>query len=406
MKDYTCAKPETDEDYEALYKVMDAAFSDEDVRGITRRFVEHHPDMNREHFFMVKHGEKAVAGLLLIPQVWKIGGVEMKVAEMGCVGTDPLHRRKGVQWILNDEFDKYAIEQSYDLCVLAGIPYFYRQLGYQYAVELDYSTEIELAKIPEKESGIRVEKFTEDHVDKADRLLRKAQEGYLVHSVRTEEVWEMQQETGTYGGEPFQAVSLLLGDKFVGYYRYVVDKEKGTFYIKELGIDENVSVGDLAGVIKGHASGMGLTVLKTGLPHQDEVNRYLISRGAKTNRPYAWQVKVLDLTRFLTKLRPVLESRIEDSEFKDVSKDLTLNFWRFAVSMKIVGGKIVSIEKVHGEKDRTNGMNPYAFIKLALGYKSRSKLEEMYPDFWVRGDMGGLIDVMFPKQPGYIHYCY
>lgn len=196
MKDYTCAKPETDEDYEALYKVMDAAFSDEDVRGITRRFVEHHPDMNREHFFMVKHGEKAVAGLLLIPQVWKIGGVEMKVAEMGCVGTDPLHRRKGVQWILNDEFDKYAIEQSYDLCVLAWIPYFYRQLGYQYAVELDYSTEIELAKIPEKESGIRVEKFTEDHVDKADRLLRKAQEGYLVHSVRTEEVWEMQQETG------------------------------------------------------------------------------------------------------------------------------------------------------------------------------------------------------------------
>lgn len=406
MKDYTFAKPETDEDYEALYKVMDAAFSDEDVRGITRRFVEHHPDMNREHFFMVKHGEKAVAGLLLIPQVWKIGGVEMKVAEMGCVGTDPLHRRKGVQWILNDEFDKYAIEQSYDLCVLAGIPYFYRQLGYQYAVELDYSTEIELAKIPEKESGIRVEKFTEDHVDKADRLLRKAQEGYLVHSVRTEEVWEMQQETGTYGGEPFQAVSLLLGDKFVGYYRYVVDKEKGTFYIKELGIDENVSVGDLAGVIKGHASGMGLTVLKTGLPHQDEVNRYLISRGAKTNRPYAWQVKVLDLTRFLTKLRPVLESRIEDSEFKDVSKDLTLNFWRFAVSMKIVGGKIVSIEKVHGEKDRTIGMNPYAFIKLALGYKSRSELEEMYPDFWVRGDMGGLIDVMFPKQPGYIHYCY
>lgn len=406
MKDYTCAKPETDEDYEALYKVMDAAFSDEDVRGITRRFVEHHPDMNREHFFMVKHGEKAVAGLLLIPQVWKIGGVEMKVAEMGCVGTDPLHRRKGVQWILNDEFDKYAIEQSYDLCVLAWIPYFYRQLGYQYAVELDYSTEIELAKIPEKESGIRVEKFTEDHVDKADRLLRKAQEGYLVHSVRTEEVWEMQQETGTYGGEPFQAVSLLLGDKFVGYYRYVVDKEKGIFYIKELGIDENVSVGDLAGVIKGHASGMGLTVLKTGLPHQDEVNRYLISRGAKTNRPYAWQVKVLDLTRFLTKLRPVLESRIEDSEFKDVSKDLTLNFWRFAVSMKIVGGKIVSIEKVHGEKDRTIGMNPYAFIKLALGYKSRSELEEMYPDFWVRGDMGGLIDVMFPKQPGYIHYCY
>jgi len=406
MKDYTFVKPETEEDYEALYSVMDSAFGDEDVRGITKRFVEHHPEINREHFFMVKHGDSAVAGLLLIPQVWKIGGAEIKVAEMGCVGTDPVYRRKGVQCILNDEFDKYAAEQGFDLCVLAGIPYFYRQFGYQYAVELEYSTEIELAKIPDRESGIRLEEFMNEHIMKADRLLRKAQEGYLVHSVRTEGVWEMQQEIGTYGGEPFQAASLYLRDRFVGYYRYVVDKEKGSFYIKELGIDENVSVGDLAGVIKGHASGIGMTVLKTGLPHQDQVSKYLISLEAKTNRPYAWQVKTLDLTRFLTKLSLVLESRIEDSEFKGVSKDITLNFWKFAVSMKIEGGKIGSIEKVHGEKDRTIGLNPYAFIKLALGYKSRLELEEMYPDFRVRGEMGGLIDVMFPKQSGYIHYCY
>jgi len=81
MKDYTFVKPETDEDYEALYSVMDLAFGDEDVRSITKRFAEYHPEMKREHFFMVKHGDSAVAGLLLIPQVWKIGGAEIKVAE-------------------------------------------------------------------------------------------------------------------------------------------------------------------------------------------------------------------------------------------------------------------------------------------------------------------------------------
>lgn len=406
MKDYTFAKPETDEDYEALYRVMDAAFGDEDVRSITRRFVEHHPGMGREHVFMVKHDDNTVAGLLLIPQIWRLGEVELKVAEMGCVGTDPEHRRKGVQWILNNEFDKYAMEQGFDLCVLAGIPYFYRQFGYQYAIELDYSTEINLEKIPENESEIQVEDFSEEHIEKADMFLRKAQEGYLVHSVRTEGIWEMQQKTGTYGGEPFQAASLHRGGEFVGYYRYVVDNKKGTLYIRELGIDENVPVGDLAGVIKKHASGMDLTGIKTGLPHQDEVNRYLISLGAKTNRPYAWQVKILDLTNFLTKLRPVLEHRIEDSEFKGVNKDLVLNFWKFTVSMKIVEGKIVSIEKVQGEKDRTIGLNPDAFIMMVFGYKSRVELEKMYPDFWVRGDLGGLMGVMFSKQSSYIHYCY
>ena len=89
-----------------------------------------------------------------------------------------------------------------------------------------------------------------------------------------------------------------------------------------------------------------------------------------------------------------------------MSKDITINFWKYAVKMKIEEGKIVSIERAFGEKDRTIGFNPYAFMKLALGYKSRMELEKMYPDFRVRGNLEGLIDVMFPKQSSYIHYSY
>ena len=45
-------------------------------------------------------------------------------------------------------------------------------------------------------------------------------------------------------------------------------------------------------------------------------------------------------------------------------------------------------------------------MKLVLGYKGRMELEKIYPDFRVRGDLGVLIDVMFPKQSSYIHYSY
>ena len=404
--EYTFSKPESDEDYEALYKVMDAVFGDEDVRGITRRFVEHHPEMNKEHFFVVKHGNRAVAGLLLVPQVWRLGEIELKVAEMGCVGTDPEHRRKGVQWILNNEFDKYARENGFDLCALAGIPYFYRQFGYQYAVELDYSTELKVEDLPEMDTGIMVEKFEETHIDKADEILRKTQERYLVRSVRTKGIWRMQLTTGTYGGELYEANVFTRGGEIAGYFRYVVDDEKKTINIRELGISENVSVEEIAATIRKQASEKGLTELKTGLSHLDEFSRYLISRGAKTNRPYAWQVKIIDLPGFISKIKPVLEQRIENSEYTGLSKDITINFWKYAVKMKIEEGKIVSIERAFGEKDRTIGFNPYAFMKLALGYKSRMELEKMYPDFRVRGNLEGLIDVMFPKQSSYIHYSY
>lgn len=406
MMAYTFSKPETDEDYEAFYQVMDAVFGDEDVRGITRRFVEHHPVMNREHFFVVKHGDKAVAGLVLIPQVWKIGGVELKVAEMGCVGTAPEHRRKGVQMILNNEFDNYAKENGFDLCALAGIPYFYRQFGYQYALELDYSTELKIEDLPNIDTGIKVEKFDETHIETADEILRRTQERYLVKSVRPKGIWGMQQTTGTYGGEPYEAVVFTRGEWIAGYHRYVVDNEKKTINIKELGISENVSAKEIAAAIRKQASQKGLTELKTGLSHIDEFSKYLISRGAKTNRPYAWQVKIIDLPGFISKIKLVLEHRIENSDYTGLSRDITINFWKYSVKMSIEEGKIASIEKAFGEKDRTIGFNPYVFTKLALGYKSRMELEKMYPDFRVQGDLGSLIDVMFPKQPSYIHYSY
>ena len=145
---YQFYKPESVDDFELLYNVMDAAFKDEDVASIVRRFVQKHPEMSHEDYFMVKQGGKAVAGLVLIPQRWSIDGVELKVAEMGCVGTDPTHRGKGLQYSLNEKFDEYAREKGYDICALAGIPYFYRQFGYQYAVELDYSSTIDASKLP------------------------------------------------------------------------------------------------------------------------------------------------------------------------------------------------------------------------------------------------------------------
>ena len=167
---YQFYKPESVEDYELLYNVMDAAFKDEDVASIVRRFVGKHPEMGREDYFLVLHGEKAVAGLVLIPQRWSLDGVELKVAEMGCVGTDPEYRRNGLQHILNEKFDEYAREKGFDICALAGIPYFYRQFGYQYAIELDYISTIDVSRLP-KGSKLTTRPFEPGDIEEAQRLL-------------------------------------------------------------------------------------------------------------------------------------------------------------------------------------------------------------------------------------------
>lgn len=401
-QEYTFHKPETAEDYEELYSVMRQAFQDEDVVAIVRRFVENHPEMNKQEYFMVKHGEEPVAGLVLIPQKWNIEGVELKVAEMGCVGTVPEHRRKGIQRILNNKFDEYARKNGYDMCVLAGIPYFYRQFGYQYAVELDYSTEIDVKKLPSSRDYTQRE-FIDEDIGDAQKLLEATQSRYLVMSIRTPTIWSMQQETGTYGAEPFKATSILDGDKLIAYYRWWAEEK--TLAIRELALRDEEDAEWVAAVIREHAEKQGLDKIKTKLSHEDYFSKYLIAQGATINKPYGWQVKLLDPQDFLWKMRPLFEKRLAESEYKGLTKTLPLNFWKYALSLEFIDGKLVSVEKI-SETGRVLGLNPYASIQLFLGYRSREDLEYAYPDFYVRGGNAELIDVLFPRRPGYIHYCY
>jgi predicted acetyltransferase len=401
-EEYRFHHPETKDDDEQLYEVMRRSFPDEDVVAIVRRFAEHHPEMTDTDYFMVKQGDEAVAGLVLIPQRWSIDGVEIKVAEMGCVGTVPEHRRKGVQWILNNEFDEYAKSKGYDMCVLAGIPYFYRQFGYQYAVELDYETTIEPEKLP-METHLVSRGFKEEDMLEVQSLLEHIQSRYLVHSIRTPAIWKMQQETGTYGAEPFKAMAVLDGEKLVGYYRWWA--EERLFNIKELALKDEAYLEDIAACIRKEAMKQGAEKIKTKLSHEDAFSKYLIERGAMKNKPYGWQIKLLDPRSFLEKLGPVFEKRVAESEFNGLTKELHMNFWKYKIKLGFKEGKLVSVEHV-SEAKRVLGMNPYASIQLFLGFRSREDLDYAYPDFYIRGRNEALIDVLFPRKPGYIHYCY
>ena len=401
---YSFYKPSSDEDYTQLYRVMDTAFKDEDVASIVRNFVENYPEMTGDNYFMIKHDNEAVAGLLLIPQTWCIGGVEFKVAEMGCVGTAPMHRQRGLQRILNARYDEYAKESGYDLCVLAGIPYFYREFGYQYAVELDYLTEIKIRKIPD---GPRLEtrQFSEDDIEQAMSLLESTQKRYMVHSNRTKTIWKTQLKTGIYGAEPFKSIAVFEDSRLISYYRYQYLEEEKTYVIRELAQVTPQYVPRVAATIKIKAEELGADKIKTKLSHTDHFSQYLKKLGAKMNTPYAWQVKILNPVNFLRKLGPVLENRLEGSKFKGLSKVLKFNFWKYGISLSFEDGKLLDVKETT-EASRNIGLNPYASIQLFMGYRSRVDLQYAYQDFIIRDEYEELIDVLFPRKPGYIHYCY
>jgi predicted acetyltransferase len=353
---------------------------------------------------MVKNEGVVIAALVLIPQKWVLSGIELKVAEVGCVGTDPDYRGMGAQRILNDKFDEYAADQSYDLCVIAGIPYFYRQFGYNYAVDLDFKTAIETRKITVTGCKLHVRAFKETDIPRAQELLEIAKSKHLVHSKRTPEIWFMQHKTDTYGAEPFEAFSLIEGAELVAYIR--LRQESDALIIREMGYVSEEYVEKALGYIREKAERKGLKEIISKLHYSHPLTRLLVKHGGKSNDPYAWQVKILDYEQIIRRIKSLLEKRIMMSSYRGFTDNINLNFWKFNIRMEIEDGEIKTVSRSKETRDRDIGINPYVFPKLMLGYRSIDELEYSCPDCIINPEYRQLVRTLFPKGTGFIHYAY
>lgn len=191
-EDFTFQHLETDEDIEQNIDIQRKVFGPgSGVDLLVKKLIYNHPRMTLKNHFVIKHHGKIVATLNLIPSEWSIGGILLKVAEMGNVATLPEYRNRGLIRTLVNEYHKEVVNQGYDLSVIEGIPYFYRQFGYEYAIPLDEEIVIQLERLPSQESIPEIRPFTDKEIPKAMKLLAETQSKFYVHSVRDEQIWKM-----------------------------------------------------------------------------------------------------------------------------------------------------------------------------------------------------------------------
>jgi len=401
---YSFSKSCTEAELERVYDLMRVVFPGEDVDGIVRRLLDHYPPMTMDHVFTVTYSGEAVASLILIPQTWVMDGVELRVAEMGCVATHPDHRNRGLQRTLNERFDE-AAEAGYDLCALAGIPFFYRQFGYEYALDLDHKSTVAVSRLPDAPPSLEARGFTDSDIPAAAKLLESTADGYMVHSRRPPHVWKMQHETGFYKGEPYTGYALHGGGGVQAYLRVQPKLKDRTMVLVEAASAPGAE-GEALSFLRRLCVEKGAEKLVSGLGYAEPLSELLASHGAEQSPPYGWQVKIVDLVRLLRKLAPVMESRLKGTGFDGLTERLNLNFRRFSVDLAFESGKVARVSLSGDCGDRTIGLNPYVFPQLLLGYRSRVELEHAYPDVRVAPSRRKLVDALFPRRPSYIHHVY
>jgi len=406
--DYIFQHLETEGDIEQNLEFMRKVFGQNSgVDKLVEKLIQHHPTMTLEDFFVIKHRRKIVASLNLISGKWSIGGILLNVAEMGCVATLAEHRRRGLQRRLVNEFHKQAAEKEFDLCVIEGIPYFYRQFGYEYALPLNEETRIGLDQIPDYESNMLIRSFNNEDIPKAMYLIADSQSKFYVHSIRSEQIWRIQEETGIASADRFEGYTVSKDGEMVAYLRIREKPETKELILMEVADVDQESNKAIIKFLKETGRQRRLETLVAYISYQEPLAKHLVNLGAVQRvPPYAWQIRVLDYVKIFQKMKPLFEKRLATSTSSHLTERLRFDFYRFTVQITVEDGVITGIKQTESSEDRAVCANPQVFTQLLLGYRSWDELEMIYPDFNVRPSHRHLIDVLFPKLPSYIHSAY
>lgn len=372
---------------------------------MVKKWIDHHPAMTLKDFFVIKQHDKIVAALNLIPSKWSIGGVTLNVAELGCVATLPECRHEGLQRILMEEYHKQVSEQAYDLSAIEGIPNYYRQFGYEYAIPLDERTEIRLDQIPDYEPKYTIRQFTNDDVPKAQHLLAQTQQKFYIHTVREKGIWKMQQETRMVSEYNYEGYAVEDG-KMIAYFRISENPVEKQLFLREISDVNQTAAQSILRFLKDIGKKHKLETLVATISHQEQFTEHMVAIGGIKQAPYAWQMRVTDYVKMFRKLKPLLEKRLASSTFCRLTDKVNFNFYRYTIQLTVEDGNINDVQRLKTIEDKMIRADPQVFTQLLLGYRSREELQAIYPDFLVKASHKHLVDVLFPKMPSYIHTEY
>jgi hypothetical protein len=393
-----------------------AVHEDEHVAEVTRALILHHPASRPDYWLIVEDPATGhiVSSLCLIPWTWRYGDVTLRSAEMGFVGTLPDYRRRGLIRALNRRFKTLLAEGGFHLSHIQGIPCFYRQLGYEYALPLEGGWHLRLDQVPARASALaersRFRRASVEDVPVLARLYDEAARRLDISALRDESVWRFLLEH-----EPHTASAsetwLILGE----------DGEPGGYWrVERFGFGEGLTIGeaswltlDAARAVLARARDQAL---ERGKPHirlsaPDSSPLVTLGRawGAQDAGRYAWQIHVPDAARLLRQIAPVLERRLAASFLAGITRTVCLDLYREQVCLHFVEGKVtvVNVAPPEGDGEAVRlALPPNLLAPLVLGWRDRAALVAAYPDVGIWGEAPVFADVLFPPMTAFVHTLY
>jgi N-acetylglutamate synthase-like GNAT family acetyltransferase len=379
-----------------------------------------HPTTKPSNFVIVTNAdEQIVATAGLIEQTWAYEDVSFGVGTPEFVATHEDYRRQGLMTAVIEAVHRVSKLNGQVVQAVNGIPYFYRQFGYEYALDADDRRVLRAdAFVVPATTAYHVRRAQVEDIPALLAIYERQRAGKLITNVMDAQRWQFDLTGHSVGSDiKMRHYSVLDGDRrIVAYFKLWGDEDdpNGEAVINEFGVvDEAMIVPIMQAVVRSLAEVTlqaelpdALTRITLGLGRAHRVyevmQRYLVQSG----RPTSWYIRVPDVAEFVRHIRAVLERRLARSMYAGVSREVVLSFYTEALTIKIAAGQVVSavitpLDAV-AEDAISAAFPPLVFLKLLFGYRGLDELLYAYPDVQISEADEELVRVLFPKQDSWM----
>lgn len=383
-----------------------------------------HPTGRPSDFLYVEEEAtgRIVSSAGLFSATWTYDGVAIPVGQPDVVSTSPDFRRRGLVSAQFAELHDWSERQGHLMQVIPGIPWYYRQFGYEYALNMEGGRLSYRANVPELAEGA-AEPFTLRPLSEADipflaDLYQQACARSVVAVPRDAAFWRFdafgRHEKSGLASDHFLIVPEAKPETPVGAVilaRRLWGTRLGVRFLEIAPGTPIVSVApsllralDAIGPQMAARTGKAYDAIVFELGAEHPLYNAIPDALPHEEQPYAWYVRIADLPRFLNAIAPALERRLAASPEAGWSGDLHLSFYRGGVKLHVEGGRVAAESWRPGHAEDGDALFPdLTFLKVLLGYRSLADLRYAYPDCIVESPGArALLPILFPKRHSHI----
>ncbi|GAB3930203.1 hypothetical protein GCM10029976_031440 [Kribbella albertanoniae] len=384
-----------------------------------------HPSVVPADFLVAEESAtgRPVASLVGLRQSWSLAGLRLPVAQIELVGTAPEHRGNRLTERLFAALHEQHAADGVPVQIIEGIPYFYRRLGYDYALANDGAAVAPAAAPPAIESpdDLTVRPATVDDSDALAAIDQRVADSAALTCPRGAPLWrhEIAGRSSADLGRRVVAV-LAHGTDVRGYVVYGARLSGAGELMVFAAACSQADWPRAAAPVQAHLTRVGWQYQAsaeqpfTGIRPILTPDHPLVRLGPPgvPRRARGWYVRTGDPVDLLARLQPVLRARWRAADLRWPESTMVIDLYGRAARLEFTNGELTAVTATRGaispatDPDTHAAIPPSALLQLALGHRALPEVLENWPDCLPRDRLTEhFLTAAFPRVPVQIWPC-